>query len=66
MSNPGFETIPGSRCLVTGSSGLVGSRLMEMLLERGAKSVVGFDLRKPPEGVEERCLEVIKVSFLSV
>ena len=31
--------------MVTGSSGLVGGRLVEMLFERGAKSVTAFDLK---------------------
>jgi hypothetical protein len=33
-----------ARCVVTGGSGFVGQRLVEMLIERGATSVVSFDL----------------------
>ena len=35
-------------CLVTGGSGMVGLRLIEMLLERGAQRVVSFDLAPTP------------------
>ena len=31
-------------CVVTGGSGFVGQRLVEMLLERGAEKVVSFDI----------------------
>ena len=31
-------------CVVTGGSGFVGQRLVEMLLERGAERVVSFDI----------------------
>ena len=43
----GFRTIPGCTALVTGSSGICGARLVEMLLERGAKTVIGFDIVPP-------------------
>jgi len=59
-STPGFTTIPGCRALVTGSSGLVGGRLVEMLLERGAHTVVCFDLRPPTKPFQHRCLTAIK------
>ncbi len=32
------------RCLVTGGTGFVGQRLVEMLLERGAEYIVCFDI----------------------
>jgi nucleoside-diphosphate-sugar epimerase/sterol desaturase/sphingolipid hydroxylase (fatty acid hydroxylase superfamily) len=35
------------RCVVTGGNGLVGKRLVEMLVERGAKSVLSLDLSLP-------------------
>ena len=34
-------------CVVTGGSGFVGQRLVEMLVERGAERVVSFDIVKP-------------------
>jgi uncharacterized protein YbjT (DUF2867 family) len=34
--------------VVTGSSGLCGQRLVEMLIERGARKVVAFDFAPPP------------------
>jgi nucleoside-diphosphate-sugar epimerase len=37
------------RCLVTGGSGFVGQRLVEMLVERGAEHVVSFDIAPPPK-----------------
>ena len=48
---PGFRNIP-LRCLVTGGSGFVGQRLVEMLVERGAKRVVSFDIAPKPKGVK--------------
>ena len=56
--NPGFETAKGCNALVTGSSGFAGSRLVEMLLERGAKTVVAFDLAPPSEVTEKRFEDV--------
>jgi nucleoside-diphosphate-sugar epimerase len=50
----GFATIKNSRCMVTGSSGLVGARLVEMLFERGAAHVTCFDVRPPSAAFEER------------
>ena len=35
-------------CVVTGGTGFVGSRLVEMLVERGATKVVSFDVVPPP------------------
>ena len=45
---PGFQTAKGCTALVTGSSGLCGARLVELLLERGATTVICFD-RAPPD-----------------
>jgi len=46
--NPGFDTAKaGCHALVTGSSGFAGCRLVEMLLERGAKTVIAFDIAAP-------------------
>ena len=38
------------QCCVTGGSGFVGRRLVEMLVERGAERVVSFDIAPKPEG----------------
>ncbi len=38
-----------THCVVTGGNGLVGSRLVEMLAERGARSVLSLDLKLPAD-----------------
>ncbi|KAJ1458445.1 hypothetical protein M885DRAFT_512875 [Pelagophyceae sp. CCMP2097] len=38
------------RCVVTGGTGFVGQRVVEMLIERGAESVVSLDIVPPPAG----------------
>lgn len=38
-----YPPVPG-RCVVTGGTGFVGQRLVEMLVERGALAVVSFDI----------------------
>ena len=47
------STIPGFnvplKCAVTGGSGFVGQRLVEMLAERGATKVVSFDISPTPK-----------------
>jgi len=40
-----------ARCVVTGGTGFVGQRLVEMLVERGAERVVSFDIVPSSEGV---------------
>lgn len=58
--NPGFETAKaGCHALVTGSSGFAGCRLVEMLLERGAKTVVAFDI-VPPNAVQQKRFEDVQ------
>ena len=57
---PGFESPKGCHALVTGSSGFVGARLVEMLLERGAKSVIAFDLVAPNAVLLERFAKIQK------
>ena len=39
---------PPAVCVVTGGTGFVGQRLVEMLVERGAERVVSFDIVPPP------------------
>jgi nucleoside-diphosphate-sugar epimerase len=46
---PAFAA-PPAVCVVTGGTGFVGMRLVEMLVERGAKKVICFDIVPPPEG----------------
>ena len=36
-------------CVVTGGTGFVGLRLVEMLVERGAKKVISLDIVPPPD-----------------
>ena len=48
-------------CLVTGGSGFVGQRLVEMLVERGAKRVVSFDIApKPKDALSNNKIEYIQ------
>lgn len=52
--------IPKS-CLVTGGSGFVGQRLVEMLVERGCKRVVSFDISPKPKGAwDKQEIEYVK------
>ena len=46
--------------LVTGGSGFVGQRLVEMLVERGAKRVVSFDISPKPRDA----LESTKIHYV--
>ena len=48
----GRSMVP-ARCAVTGGSGLVGRRLVEMLAERGAEAVVSFDVAPKPKGAKD-------------
>jgi nucleoside-diphosphate-sugar epimerase len=41
--------VEGINAVVTGGSGFVGQRLVEMLLERGAARVVSFDIAPTPK-----------------
>jgi len=50
----GFQTTPGTVALVTGSTGFCGARLAEMLLDRGAKTVICFDISKPSSKLMDR------------
>eukprot|EP00511_Aplanochytrium_stocchinoi_P000379 CAMPEP_0204823510 /NCGR_PEP_ID=MMETSP1346-20131115/1596_1 /ASSEMBLY_ACC=CAM_ASM_000771 /TAXON_ID=215587 /ORGANISM="Aplanochytrium stocchinoi, Strain GSBS06" /LENGTH=414 /DNA_ID=CAMNT_0051950183 /DNA_START=83 /DNA_END=1327 /DNA_ORIENTATION=+ len=47
-----YASVP-EKCVVTGGTGFVGLRLVEMLVERGAKKVVAFDVVAPEELPEE-------------
>ena len=49
---PGFQNIPKA-CLVTGGSGFVGQRLVEMLVERGSSKVISFDISPKPKNALE-------------
>lgn len=51
MSTPGFS-VP-KYCTVTGGSGFVGQRLVEMLVERGAERVVSFDISPKPKDASD-------------
>ena len=44
----GHPPVP-ALCAVTGGTGFVGARLVEMLVERGAKKVRVLDVVPPPE-----------------
>ena len=58
----GFQSTKGSTVLVTGSSGFVGARLVEMLLERGAKTVICFDIVTPNDVLQQRFYDVQKMT----
>lgn len=48
-----FPPVP-ARCVVTGGSGFVGQRLVELLVERGAQRVVSFDIApKPADALDD-------------
>lgn len=48
-------------CLVTGGSGFVGQRLVEMLVERGADRVVSFDISpKPKDALESSKIQYVQ------
>ena len=58
---PGFTIPRGLKCLVTGGSGFVGQRLVEMLVERGADRVISFDIApKPADAMESTKIEWVK------
>jgi len=47
-------------CVVTGGTGFVGQRLVEMLVERGAERVVSFDVVAPSAGVlQHKAIEYV-------
>jgi nucleoside-diphosphate-sugar epimerase len=52
---PGFQSPSlDTTALVTGSGGLCGARLVEMLLLRGTKLVIAFDIMVPDATLQER------------
>jgi nucleoside-diphosphate-sugar epimerase len=55
-NKPGYASpVEGSRtALVTGSSGMCGARLVEMLLERGTETVICFDVAPPDDALRKR------------
>jgi nucleoside-diphosphate-sugar epimerase len=56
---PGFRDVPRT-AVVTGSSGFVGQRLVEMLVERGAQRVVAFDISDPPTPFTQPEVETVR------
>jgi nucleoside-diphosphate-sugar epimerase len=57
---PGFRAVPTS-AMVTGGSGFVGRRLVEMLVERGCKRVVSFDIvPKPADAAPSKFIEYVQ------
>ena len=48
-----FPAVP-KNCVVTGGTGFVGRRLVEMLVERGAEKVVAFDISPKPIDADPR------------
>lgn len=52
MSGSGKVPVP-RRCVVTGGSGFVGQRLVEMLVDLGAEEVVSFDLAPMPRDARQ-------------
>uniref|UniRef100_A0A7S1UTE7 3-beta hydroxysteroid dehydrogenase/isomerase domain-containing protein n=1 Tax=Grammatophora oceanica TaxID=210454 RepID=A0A7S1UTE7_9STRA len=58
-TRPGFKTAgEGCTALVTGSTGFCGARLVEMLLERGASTVICMDVAEPPQSLKDRYTKV--------
>lgn len=56
----GYPPVPQT-CCVTGGSGFVGQRMVEMLVERGAKRVVSFDVApKPADGWSHPAIEYVQ------
>lgn len=56
-NKPGYSNLP-KRCLVTGGSGFVGQRLVEILIERGVDKVISFDiLPKPKDSIKSSKIE---------
>jgi nucleoside-diphosphate-sugar epimerase len=59
-------TVPAN-CVVTGGLGFVGQRLVETLVERGAKRVVSFDIVPPPANVwKHKAIEYVKGDICNV
>eukprot|EP00618_Florenciella_parvula_P024918 CAMPEP_0119524194 /NCGR_PEP_ID=MMETSP1344-20130328/39172_1 /TAXON_ID=236787 /ORGANISM="Florenciella parvula, Strain CCMP2471" /LENGTH=402 /DNA_ID=CAMNT_0007562647 /DNA_START=113 /DNA_END=1321 /DNA_ORIENTATION=+ len=55
-----FPAVPAV-CVVTGGSGFVGQRLVEMLVERGAKKVISFDIApKPADAWDRKEIEYVQ------
>lgn len=57
-----YPPVPAN-CVVTGGTGFVGMRLVEMLVERGAKSVVCFDV-VPKDKIKYKMWEHPKIKFV--
>jgi nucleoside-diphosphate-sugar epimerase len=56
---PGFHSpIVDTTALVTGACGLCGARLIEMLFERGTKTIIAFDIAIPNTTLQERFTKI--------
>ena len=56
---PGFHSpSTDTTALVTGACGLCGARLIEMLLERGTKTIIAFDIAVPDPTLQERFMKI--------
>ena len=64
-AKPGFRDVPRT-AIVTGSSGFVGQRLVEMLVERGAERVVAFDISPPPTPFTQPEVETVQGDITDV
>lgn len=64
------EALRFSTCLVTGSEGMVGQRLVALLAERGARRIVCLDLTEKPgpafEALQAKCDREKKTELLYV
>ena len=58
----GYDPVPDN-CVVTGGTGFVGIRLVEMLIERGAKKVVCFDI-VPKDKIKYKIWEHPAIEFV--
>jgi nucleoside-diphosphate-sugar epimerase len=56
----GYDPVPAV-CVVTGGTGFVGQRLVEMLVERGARRVISFDIvPRPANAWDHPAIEYVR------